>query len=70
MIFGGALFRAAGPILLDHIRGQIKHRAMEKSVNDAVFLLSSEESDAGAKGIARLVAAKHVESLYRSTDEH
>jgi predicted NBD/HSP70 family sugar kinase len=64
MIFGGALFRAAGDTILEHMRGEIRRRAMEKSMNDVVFLVSTQDGMAGAKGMAKLVSASLVERLY------
>ena len=64
IIFGGALFRASPTILIEHVRRAVRHRAMEKSANDVSLLVSPLKSDAGSRGMARLVAAELVESLY------
>jgi predicted NBD/HSP70 family sugar kinase len=64
IIFGGALFRAAPVLLLEQVRRVVRHRAMEKSANDVTLLVSPLESDAGSRGMARLVAADLVESIY------
>jgi predicted NBD/HSP70 family sugar kinase len=64
IIFGGALFRAAPTLLLEHVRRVVRQRAMEKSVNDASLLVSPLMSDAGSRGMARLVAANLVQSIY------
>jgi len=64
IIFGGALFRAAPEILLDHMRRLVRHRALEKSVNDVTLLKAETSSDAGALGMARIIAATIVESVY------
>jgi predicted NBD/HSP70 family sugar kinase len=64
IIFGGALFRAAPTLLLEQVRRVVRHRAMEKSANDVALLVSPLESDAGSRGMARLVAAELVESIY------
>ncbi len=64
IIFGGALFRAAPTLLLDQVHRVVRHRAMEKSANDVSLLLSPLESDAGSRGMARLIAADLVGSVY------
>ena len=64
IVFGGALFRAAPKLLLDEIRHLIRRRALEKSANDVTLLLSPAPSDAGAKGMARLIAATLVSPLF------
>jgi N-acetylglucosamine repressor len=64
IVFGGALFRAAPKLLLDEIRHLIRRRALEKSANDVSLLLSPAPSDAGAKGMARLIAATLVSPLF------
>jgi predicted NBD/HSP70 family sugar kinase len=64
IIFGGALFRAAPEILLDHLRRLVRHRALEKSVNDVTLLKAETSSDAGALGMARIIAGTVVESVY------
>lgn len=66
IIFGGALFRAAPEILLDHLRRLVRHRALEKSVNDVTLLKAETSSDAGALGIAMIIAGKVMESVYGS----
>lgn len=69
LIFGGALFRAAGDTIIEHIRHQVRHRAMEKSLNDVTFFLSKQDSGAGAKGIASLIAARLIEPLYHANSK-
>ena len=64
IIFGGALFRSAPTLLLEQVRRVVRHRAMEKSANDVSLLLSPLQSDAGSRGMARLVAAELVDSIY------
>jgi predicted NBD/HSP70 family sugar kinase len=66
IIFGGALFRAAPEILLDHLKRLVRHRALEKSVNDVTLLKAETASDAGALGMARIIAAAVAESVYNS----
>jgi predicted NBD/HSP70 family sugar kinase len=66
IIFGGALFRAAPEILLDHLKRLVRHRALEKSVNDVVLLKAQTASDAGALGMARIIAGTVMESVYQS----
>jgi predicted NBD/HSP70 family sugar kinase len=66
IIFGGALFRAAPDILLDHLRRLVRHRALEKSVNDVTLLKAEAASDAGALGMARIIAGAVAESVYNS----
>lgn len=66
IIFGGALFRAAPEILLDHLKRLVRHRALEKSVNDVVLLQAETSSDAGAMGMARIIAGAVSESVYSS----
>ena len=66
IIFGGALFRAAPEILLDHLKRLVRHRALEKSVNDVTLLKAETESDAGALGMARIIAGSIAESVYNS----
>ena len=56
IIFGGALFRAAPEILLDHLKRLVRHRALEKSFNDVTLLKAETPSDAGALGMARIIA--------------
>jgi predicted NBD/HSP70 family sugar kinase len=65
VIFGGAMFRAAPDLLLDQVRRNIRQRAMEKSVNDVVLAASKLSTGAGALGIARLMSAELVSSLYK-----
>ena len=65
IVFGGALFRAAPKLVVDEIRRAIRRRALEKPANDVVLLVSPAEGDAGAKGIARLIAATIVQPLFR-----
>jgi predicted NBD/HSP70 family sugar kinase len=64
IIFGGALFRAAPTLMLEQVRRVVRHRAMEKSANDVSLMVSPLESDAGSRGMARLVAAELVDSIY------
>jgi predicted NBD/HSP70 family sugar kinase len=64
IIFGGALFRSSPTLLLEQVRRVVRHRAMEKSANDVTLLVSPLLSDAGSRGMARLVAAQLVESIY------
>jgi predicted NBD/HSP70 family sugar kinase len=66
IIFGGALFRAAPEILLDHLKRLIRNRALEKSVNDVTLLKAETSSDAGALGMARFIAGTVIESVYES----
>jgi predicted NBD/HSP70 family sugar kinase len=66
IIFGGALFRAAPEILLDHLKRLVRHRALEKSVNDVTLLKAETASDAGALGMARIIAGAVAESVYNS----
>lgn len=66
IIFGGALFRAASDMLLDHLKRLVRHRALEKSVNDVTILRAETSSDAGALGMARIMASSIVESVYAS----
>jgi predicted NBD/HSP70 family sugar kinase len=64
IVFGGALFRASPKLMLDEIRHLIRRRALEKSANDVSLLLSSTATDAGAKGMARLIAASLISPLF------
>jgi predicted NBD/HSP70 family sugar kinase len=64
VIFGGAMFRAAPDLLLDHVRRNMRKRAMEKSMNDVFKATSKLSTDAGSHGVARLVSAELVSSLY------
>jgi glucokinase len=64
IVFGGALFRAAPKLVVDEIRRSIRRRALEKPANDVNLVVSPAESDAGAKGIARLIAATIVQPLF------
>jgi predicted NBD/HSP70 family sugar kinase len=66
IIFGGALFRAAPEILLDHLKRLVRHRALEKSVNDVVLLKAETPSNAGALGMAQIIASAVVESVYEA----
>lgn len=66
IIFGGALFRAAPEIMLDHLRRLVRHRALEKSVNDVVLLKAEVGTDAGALGMAQIIAGSMLESVYES----
>lgn len=67
LIFGGALFRAAPEFLIERIRATLRHRAMEKSVNDVQIEVSTLTSDAGARGAARMSAATLVDRIYFDT---
>jgi glucokinase-like ROK family protein len=69
IVFGGALFRASPKLMLDEIRHLIRRRALEKSANDVSLLLSSTATDAGAKGMARLIAASLISPLFLSEFE-
>ncbi len=64
IIFGGALFRAAPEILLDHLKRMVRHWALEKSANDVTLLKAETPSDAGALGMARIIARAVAESVY------
>ena len=66
IIFGGALFRAAPEILLDHLKRLVRHRALEKSVNDVVLLKAETPSNAGALGMAQIIAGAVIESVYEA----
>jgi predicted NBD/HSP70 family sugar kinase len=66
IIFGGALFRAAPEILLDHLKRLVRHRALEKSVNDVTLVKAETSSDAGALGMAQIIAGTVIESVYES----
>lgn len=70
IIFGGALFRAASGLVLEQVRRVVRHRAMEKSVNDASLLVSVLDSDAGSLGVARLMAAATIGPVYHQTHEN
>jgi len=67
IIFGGALFRASPTLMLEQVYRVVRHRAMEKSANDVSLVVSSLMSDAGCRGMARLVAADLMESIYFKT---
>jgi predicted NBD/HSP70 family sugar kinase len=60
IIFGGALFRASPALLLEHLSRMVRHRAMEKSANDVKLLLAVTKSDAGALGMASMIASQVV----------
>jgi len=64
IVFGGALFRAAPTLLIDEIRHVIRRRALEKSANDVSLMVSETGSDAGARGMARLIAAELIEPIF------
>jgi predicted NBD/HSP70 family sugar kinase len=68
IIFGGALFRSAPKLLLEQIHRVVRHRAMEKLFNDVSLLISPLQSDAGARGMARLVGADVVSSICTNGD--
>ncbi|MBS1814184.1 MAG: ROK family transcriptional regulator [Acidobacteria bacterium] len=61
ILFGGALFRAAPELVLDHIKRMVRHRAMEKSANDVQLQIAQTKGDAGAHGIAKLVAERVID---------
>lgn len=67
IIFGGALFRAAPEILIDNLKRLVRHRALEKSVNDVTILKAETSSDAGALGMARIIAGTVIESVYQNS---
>ena len=64
IVFGGALFRAAPVLLLDEVRHVIRRRSLEKSANDVSLMISAAGSDAGARGIARLIAAELIRPIF------
>jgi predicted NBD/HSP70 family sugar kinase/biotin operon repressor len=64
IVFGGAMFRAAHEILLEHLNRLVRHRALEKSANDVTLLKAETSSDAGALGIAMIIAGRVMESVY------
>jgi predicted NBD/HSP70 family sugar kinase len=66
IIFGGALFRAAPQLLSDPLRRVIKQRSLEKSANEVHLKVSPLGEEAGARGAARLVSGKALETLYLS----
>ncbi len=66
IIFGGALFRAAPEILLDNMKRLVRHRALEKSVNDVTLLTAETSSDAGALGMAHIIASTVLQSVYEA----
>jgi glucokinase-like ROK family protein len=66
IIFGGALFRAAPELLLEHLSRLVRHRAMEKSANDVKLLRAETGSDAGALGMARIIAAQVVAQVFEA----
>jgi glucokinase-like ROK family protein len=63
IIFGGALFRASPKLLLENLSRLVRHRAMEKSANEVQLLLASTKSDAGALGMARIIASQAINNL-------
>ena len=63
IIFGGALFRAAPELLLEHLNRLVRHRAMEKSANDVKLLLAKTASDAGALGMASMIASQVIGTI-------
>ncbi|MES2394009.1 MAG: ROK family transcriptional regulator [Acidobacteriota bacterium] len=63
IIFGGAMFRAAPELLIRQVQQLVRRRAMEKSVNDAVLLTATTKSDAGAHGIAKLIAERVLDEV-------
>lgn len=67
IIFGGALFRAAPDLLLEHLSRLVRQRAMEKSANDVKLLRAQTGSDAGALGMARMIAARVIAQVYESS---
>jgi predicted NBD/HSP70 family sugar kinase len=68
IIYGGALFRAAPSLMLDHIKRLVRHRAMEKAANDVVLLLAETSGDAGARGMARLIGESILEQIFREKE--
>lgn len=66
IIFGGPLFRAAPEILLDNVRRLVRHRALEKSANDVTLMEAESSSNAGALGMAHIIACQVIESVYES----
>jgi predicted NBD/HSP70 family sugar kinase len=63
IIFGGAMFRASPGLLLEHLNRLVRHRAMEKSANDVKLLLAATQSDAGALGMANMIASQVINAL-------
>lgn len=64
IIFGGAVFRAAPDFMLEQLSGMVRHRAMEKSVNDVALRKAETLSDAGALGMAMITAGSIMETVY------
>jgi hypothetical protein len=57
------LFRASPKLLLENLSRLVRHRAMEKSANEVQLLLASTKSDAGALGMARIIASQAINNL-------
>lgn len=64
VIFGGPLFRSAGPWLLEPLQRIIKQNALEKSANEVRLQTSALGSEAAALGAARLIAQASLARLY------
>jgi predicted NBD/HSP70 family sugar kinase len=64
IIFGGAVFRAAPDFMLEQLSGMVRHRAMEKSVNDVTLRKAETLSDAGALGMAMITAGTIMDAVY------
>jgi predicted NBD/HSP70 family sugar kinase len=69
IVFGGALFRAAPDLLIEQIQRMVRQRAMEKMVNEVSLELSALSGDAGAYGMARLMAAHLIPSVYERVED-
>jgi predicted NBD/HSP70 family sugar kinase len=65
IIFGGALFRAAPSMMIEHIDRTIRQKAMEKPTRQAQLLVSQLQSDAGALGMAHMMGGRMLELLFR-----
>jgi predicted NBD/HSP70 family sugar kinase len=63
ILFGGAVFRAAPQLMLENLTRLVRHRAMEKSANDVRLLLATTGGDAGALGMAKIMARQVVPAL-------
>ena len=63
ILFGGALFRASPDLLLEHLNRLVRHRAMEKSANDVKLLRAVTGSDAGALGMASIIASQVLSEI-------
>lgn len=64
LIFGGGLFRAAPPSLLEPLKRIIKQRSLEKSANEVQLMVSRMGSEAGALGAARVISQKLLRNIY------